>query len=349
MYLKNLWYNSVMRKFLLLLLPFLFFGCATTVSSYVDRPAELDLNGAKKLSVFPFEVTNGTYRENYNPISSNSLTENFLRNLISENYPASDNSQWETANYIKNSLSNYINQSSYFQLVNAADVSYSIRNNIKSPAEVYIAGRIDNFNVVVGANEHTREVTDNGKKKTERYYTFDKNVSMRLYYEIIDASASHRIIHSETVPINEKSKEYEHKSKLPSDFSVIQSAIDSFVWNLSCKIQPYSEKLSLSLMKSKDDEMKAAEKLAENNLLDLALEKYLSIYNSSPDKSSERVFNSGYNAAQLHLVKGDYYEAKELMTTLAKTGNSKAIESLKKIQSEINSASKLKLQLEKRK
>lgn len=308
-----------MKKIILALLStlsiFMLISCSTTVSSTVTRPAELDMHGARTIAILPFQE--------YSP--SGFLAGN-----------SSEKDRKECCDYISTELEERLADVEYYTLESSTRVKVAIEKGRTPPVEVYITGYINRFNDKVSVSEH-KSKNDDDEEIIEYVYTRD--IDLDLVYQIVDAT-SNVVLHKNSKSFNASDRAYSKRTLKPA-FDLIRPDLDSFVSDLLKKIQPYEEKVYYTLLesKSKDPEMKLAMKLANNNQIDAACDKFLSIYEETGD------FTAGYNAAILLEAMGDLHEARDIMKYLAdETADKRALKALKNINNEIELSEKLEQQ-----
>jgi len=308
-----------MKKIILAVLSalsiFMLISCSTTVSTTVTRPAELDMHGARTIAVLPFQK--------YSPSG-----------FMSGNSKEKDRE--ECCEYISTELEERLANVEYYTLESSTRVKVAIEKGRTPPVDVYITGYINRFTDNVTVSEH-KSKNDDDEEVIEHVYTRD--IDMDIVYQIVD-STSNLVLHKNSKSFNASDRAYS-RNTLKSTFDLTRPYLDSFVSELLKKIQPYEEKVYFTLLesKSKDPEMKLAMKLADNNQIDAACDKFLSIYEETGD------FTAGYNAAILLEAMGDLYEARDIMKYLAdETGDKRAVKALKNINNEIELSEKLEKQ-----
>ena len=306
--------------FSMVLSALLMVSCATSVSYKVERPAELDLNGANSISVLPFQDMdyNGSY----------------VFGLFWFDYTT--NAQ-KAADYLTDRLTMDILNSNYLQVVPSQSVQAAIASKKTVPCDVYLTGYISRYETHVEPTKHT---DDDGNVT----YTFKRYVSCRVTYQIMDA-ATNRIISYKSKDMFANSSSYSHEYDLPRSYTLLESDLRSLSSKIMKEIQPYTVTVSVSLMedksKEKDENFKYADSLAKKGLYEQAEEKFMEIYRTSGK------YEAGYNAARLMQVQGKLDDALELMTKLYNaTGDKKAFNAKSQIQNEINLSNKLQSQLD---
>lgn len=329
-----------MHKFCFSLVIFLilFVSCSTTISTYVERPAELDLGGAKKVAVIPFEVS--TYGQHIGDFSrwreARSLHELIL-SAFEEKTDSSKNLK-NIANMLTNDFAKLLMNSKEFELVSKDNVINAIKHEVKIPSDICLTGEIIDYKVEMVSKDSNRTITSKeGTSEIEYYKEYAKKIKMIIRYEFISTESGYPV-YSENYPIEASSYFYERKREIPGDFSIVESELYKFENSVLRKILPHTELIKFDLLKSKDAEMKAAEKLAENNELNLSLERYSDIYERTES------FEAGYNAAEIMLVKGNLQEARKLASKLLLTDDSRAKMLMNRINSEIYYQEKLECQ-----
>ena len=183
------------KLFSILLLPLLLIlvaGCATTVPVTVTRPAELDLRGAKSISVLPFRIS--TVKEDTG--NNNGGTTIIIDiNRFFDMRPSDNPEEIRTANYLTDQLAQRLSTSPYFQLVNASAVQAALKNGTTVPADVYLTGKITDFSSSLESIRRS-ETDSDGNKYTIYYY--QKSVRVAITYQIIDSKTNQVIAYKST-------------------------------------------------------------------------------------------------------------------------------------------------------
>src|SRR5574344_956060 len=114
-------------------------SCATSVPVTVTRPAELDLHGAKTVSVLPFQISDDKDLQHTNS--------SFVNVLLALDYLLRDDdkNEVECANYLSTQLTSKLSESTYLTLVDADVVKTALTKGKKAPVDVYLTGKISNF------------------------------------------------------------------------------------------------------------------------------------------------------------------------------------------------------------
>lgn len=326
-----------MKKKLSLFAVFVFFvmilaSCSTTIHATIERPAELDLNGAKTMAVLPFQVDDNSMGGFQTVLVFGDIT-NFFNKLNN-----SQNGSSDAANYLTRQLEQGITGSRYVELVYSDAVKGALDSGRKAPCDVYLTGYITKYNNEIKETKHTVKV--DGKDVKVPYY--HREVSFTLTYQIVD-SETNRVISSKYSDIYASSEELEKPEELPDPMKTIRSELDGRVAAIMRQIQPYTETKYISLLKdkSKDPDMKTADKYVKNGLLDAGRELYLKLY------QTRGYFEAGYNAAIILEAQGYYEEAYEEMDELVRRfGDKRAVSALNDILYEMNSRQTLQQQLE---
>lgn len=312
---------------------FLSTSCATTLHLSLTRPAELDLNGASSIAVLPFGTTgfsNRSFSGGRYPVLD------FFVSMLSE-----DPEQVEFVNYMHKTLEEDLLGSQYLKLISSDAVKAAAKRGGKSPADVYITGKLSSFKSEINSEKRKEKKGEKTIVK-EVYY---RKASYTFEYQIVDGETS-RVYYSSYFSSSQTSGDYENKSSVPSELAMFRSNLDSEMASIVRKVQPYDVYKSISLLKdkSKNPKMEEANKLAKDGLIEKSYELYISIYKSS------NLFEAGYNAAAIREAQGKYDEAKELAEELVSVfGNRKASNLLNDINYEIRMNEKLKIQNEARK
>jgi hypothetical protein len=309
-------------------------GCATTVPVTVTRPAELDLRGAKSLSVLPFRLSTAKDESGNDNKGTTIIIDigRFFDRLAGDNPE-----EVRAANFLTDQLTQKLTDSQYVQLVNSTAVQTALKNGTAVPADVYLTGKFTLFDSHIETIDRT-ETDSDGNKYTQRYNK--KAVAASITYQIVDTKTN-QIIAYKSTDIKRLSDERKDIRQLPKDFDVIRPDLERLSDQIMKELQPYKELVYVSLMsdKTKDPDMKIADQMAKNGLISQSEEKFMSIY------TEKNYFVAGYNAAKLLQVQGELYKARDLMQTLVdKFGEKNAMTGLNNINYEIAQAEKLQKQ-----
>lgn len=323
--------KTVLLAALTLFAALTFTSCSTTIHATIERPAQLDLNGADTIAVLPIQVSESGLFQNSGIIGDIYGFFSTIRNI--------NNDSLEIADYITRNLERNLSYSEYIDLVYSDSVKGALENGLPAPCDVYLSGTITRYNNEI--KKESRKVKVDGKDKIVDYYT--REVSFDLSYQVIDA-ATNRIISVNTVSLNEESYNEEKLKDVPDAMDTVRYELDSIVDDIMRQLQPYTVVKSISLLKdkSKDPDMKTADALAKKGLIEASRDMYLELYRT------RYYFEAGYNAAVILEALGDFDGAYEEMQALAKkTGDRRAISAMNDIKREIDSRDTLKKQLEK--
>ena len=319
--------NLVKKSFVLLIAAaaICLCSCATQVRVVVDRPAELNMNGANSIAILPIQANEPEKTETINFLGFFSIT------TTKKNTEPSPREQ--LAEYLTNSLTSKLLTTSYYQVVDSAMVESALKAGNKPPVDVYLTGSINQFNTKVSS-----EVIESEDGSTTIYYKRTADISVT--YRIIDATTG-EIVAMRKADYSRTSSSDTDEYKLPSAYDLLTRELDGLASKIMKEVQPYQETMYLSLLKdkTKDPEFAEADQYAKNGAIQLSYEKFQAIY----DKTG--YYEAGYNAAILLQALGRLEDARDAMQALvAKTGDKKAINALTAINREISSAEKFKKQ-----
>lgn len=317
-------------------------SCATTLKIQVERPAKIDLNGAKTIAVLPFKPYK--IKDSYDVFY-------FLLDTFIFDYEKSNPDEKRCIEKLKYEIEDGLAKSPYITLINSEEVQKAIKNNYINPADVYLIGKVSYFciddekhNVKRPVNHYVIDEEGNKKEVTEYEYFFEfsRNVTFVFNYQVVN-SADSRVLYNNSVELSNQSEHYNSKSELPSAYSLLQYNLSDVAKKILREIQPYTITKSIKLLKdkTKNPDMKNADKLAAEFYLQESYDEYLKIYNSTG------LFEAGYNAALLKEVMGDLYGAKKILEELYnKTSDERALKCINDIKNEIFLAERLKNQTE---
>lgn len=324
--------------FLSILLSSLFISCATKVRYEVVRPAELNLNGAKTISVLPIKPYSSLR------IKSNTTVAEIIIGSYFGFYDSVSRDEKKAIEYLQTSIENGLMSSPYIDLISSDAVKTAIDKGYLNPADVYFTGEVTYYNVndrikTERVSVESKYTDSNGKKKKSYVYVdyYYRDVSFDFKYQIVDSS-NNKIIAYEKISIDNSSGRYKSIRDLPSPYSLIENKLKSTASKILKELQPYVVVKSLSLLedKNKNPDMKNANELAKEYNINDSYRLYRKLYDENG------IFEAGYNAALLKQAMGELSDAEDLMSQLyEKTLDSRAYKALSDIRYEIDQANKL--------
>lgn len=291
------------------------FSCATTVGMTVDRPAEVDLNGAKVLEVLPFQISDKTRT------SSLFDTDYYFNN----SYRRNNRDEMEIIDSFQTLVEESIKSTGYYNLLSTQSYKDYIKSRNDNSTDVYMIGEIYNYRNRVEKSETKKVDGDNIKILT----SYQRVVEFNFAYQFIEAGTTN-VLYSNSFSVSESSYSKDNESELPTPYSIVKNTLSSKASYIARSIKPNKEYRSLSLLnKKKNDDMELANKYAKNGLIEESYKKYVSIYEAS------YLFEAGYNAAVILEAQGRLEEAQELARKLTRTGDKRAFKLLNDINYEI--------------
>ncbi len=220
-------------------------SCATSFSMRIQRAADVDLNGAKSITVSAIV-----------PPSGKSVRSDDISDVI---------------DYLQTNLEQKLYDSGYYQVVDKRD-----RRNIP---DVYFDSSITKFKVE--DNRQTNKTKDEDDNEIITY-SYNRRVDLEISYKYVD-SETNKVIESKTFSANRSSNYAEDPRDLPVPFNMIKSDLDSFITKIMKQIEPYYEDKTFTLLKdkSKNEEFKIADGLAKKGFYEEALEGFTAVYEST--------------------------------------------------------------------
>lgn len=333
---KSILYHLVIICFCLM-----FLSCATTVNVKLTRPAHLDLNGARTISILPFKPC-AYYKEH-----NTSLGMEILINSFYQIFDIRDPDEQLAIDSLRTQIERGLLDSPYIKLVSAEAVETAKRNGYLNPADVYLTGEVTYFDVSDSKSEEKKLVkAAKGDQKAEyeivRYWK--RTAYFNFRYQVVDSSTE-KVISFDEIRMEETSSRYESKKDLPGPYSLLESDIRYAAKKILQELQPYVVTKSIKLLevKTKDKElkarMKAADELAKNNQISAASSEFQKIYEDTG------IVEAGYNSAILQEALGNLSVAENMMQDLyLKNPDSRVAKGLSDIRNEINLANRLKNQ-----
>lgn len=314
------------KSLLLVLISFVCFSCATTLSVRVPRPAQVDLNGAKSIAIEPVVVSK--FVKSYDYTYTRQVT-----------------------NYIETTLEKDLVAGGYYKVIGVKDR--------RTPADVYLDSTIVLFDVKEEVKEekiknpkYKKETEPEDTKGTRRVVEpeyimqkkYRRSVRFAFKYQFVDGYTE-KVIYSNELDYESRSTWETDPKHLEDPYSIIRKDVKNIVEMIERQVQPYFENRTLTLLEVKNnDDMKYADKLAEKGYLQESYNQFISVYNTTG------LFEAGYNAAIILEAQGNYVEAKKLMSKLyTSTLDSRAAREIESINNELSQQNKLKEQENKRK
>lgn len=306
-------------------------GCATSVKVSVERPAELDLNGAKTVGILPFQAKQSN--------SGSFSVVDFFGYYEPRNSEESDRKQ--LVDYLTRTLQEELANSPYLDLIDSNSVQRAISSGSAIPCDVYLTGAFTRFETSVNDKTKTIKYAD-GQRNVRYYY---RVINAEFIYQVIDAQTS-RIVSLKTVPIELTSADQEKLENVDSVYKLAKPKFDTIVQTIVKQLQPHTETKYLVLLSdpNKNPEMKNADEAAKAGNVEYAESLFEDIY------VRYGYMEAGYNAAILLEAMGNLEGARDLMQEVYDIfKDQRAAKALKDIDSEIESAKKLEHQNEIRK
>lgn len=322
---------------------FIFVSCATTLTVQVKRPAQLDLNGAKTISVLPFQP--------YQLKDANDVF-SFLFETVFLNYEKCSPDEKKCLERLRSEIESSLSQSPYITLINSNEVQNAMKNNYINPADVYLMGEVIDF-YIEDIPHKTKEpvyyydIDENGNKKKKTVYKekikYSRKAKIEFVYKVVE-STNGKVISYRTTEISDESSYYNKQLELPSSYAILEYKIVNLAKKIMQDLQPYTVNKSIKLLKdkSKNPDMKIADELAKKKMVGESYDEFIRIYRETG------LFEAGYNAASLLLALGNLNSSKELMQELYdKTQDKRSWNALVDINNEIYQSQRLKNQIEK--
>lgn len=321
-----------------LLMVSLLAGCATTVRVAIERPAELDLNGAKTVGMLPFQAkASDSIGGRNNAVVA--VLEFF--GYFDWFYDQDDQDRQQLADLLTRTLQQELSTSQYLDLVDTNRIQAALTSGTPVPCDVYLTGAISRFDTSIETVVRERNYSE-GKQRVTYYY---RHLEAELMYQVIDASTN-RVISYKTVPIDLDSYEVTKRSDVESVYSLGRKTFEECAYTIMKQLQPYTVEKYLSLLsdKHKDPDMDYADEVVKSGNTEYAESLYEELY------VSRGYMEAGYNAAILLEAMGNLEDARDLMQEVYDIfKDNRALRALEDIKTEINSANRLKYQNEIRK
>ena len=314
-----------------------FAGCATTVNTDVVRPANLDVEKYNSVTALPFRTSTemGTASYSMRPVFTFDDYYRELGKIYSRQNEEKDLLALADAKLIRK-----LAASEKFRYVDPKSVERAIELQTPVPVDVYITGGITSFSSKI--EEEKDEIGWKDAKGNMHYENkYWCEASATFLYQVVE-SKTNRVLSYDEYSCSASSLKETDWRKVESAVSVLSPKLDGFISRIMEDFAPYTVRKSLTMLKSKDSDMKDAEQLVHDKQLVLARNQYLSIY------KSRGLFEAGYNAALLYEAMEQYDSAMKLMKEVyLASGDSRAKAKIADIQYEMDSAERLRTQQKK--
>ena len=187
-------------------------GCATTVTVEVERPAELDLNGAKSVGILPFQAKSTSAMGG---VSQAVIDVMEYLGYHDWYYDQDDEDRRQLTHLLTQTLQEGLVNSKYLELVDSQTVSSAISVGKKPRCDVYLTGAITKFDTSIETVVRERNYAE-GRVNVTYYY---RRLKVELMYQIVD-TASNRVISLKTIPIDQTSYEHEEYEMVESVYEL---------------------------------------------------------------------------------------------------------------------------------
>lgn len=335
---KRFLYVSILSGFLFTIL-----SCATTVNVKMTRPAKLDLQGAKSISVLPFKPSS-----NSSAIDSDHLVISFI-NTFFQIFDTTSPYEEKLLTYLKANIEEGLSNSPYIDLVSSVSVQNAINYNKKAVVDVYLIGQASDFEVYDSHDVKKKKISndyydDSGrhiKAKYEYEDEYKRTVSMSFSYQLVDAYTN-SVIAFRSFTLRKTSSSYSSKYNLPNPYNLLKSEVEDKTQDILKDLQPYVVTKSIRLLedKTKNEKFKYANELAKKGYIDESYQAFCDLYFSTG------MMEAGYNAAMLDMARGNLSMAKKMMQEIYSIyQDERVLAGLNDIQNEIDLANQLQSQL----
>ena len=206
-------------------------ACTTTVSGEFERPAGLDMNGARSIAVLDFTV-----QENWNADIWSGRNSYYRKEREKE----------QIADYLASNLQKMIAKEGYLSLASPIEAEKALRYRTTPPCDAYVSGSITHYEDRI--DRRVRE-DDEGKEKVY----FIRRVSFTINYSILDAATGKELGYKR-FSASGSSYEAESRRDLPDPIRLVKSDMDRSLREMTRYISPYREREYYSLIKDKKNE-----------------------------------------------------------------------------------------------
>jgi len=222
-------------------------SCATTVSVDVTRPAELDLNGAKSISVLPFKPS--PYYGHYDPYRGYrvSVLDFFF------GFDRATPDEREILHHLQDEIEEGLFSSKYLKLISAQATRSALENGTEIPADVYLTGEVIFFHVDDDLRQRRVKIPKKNDDDEQMYRMEDywvRSAEMDFRYQVVD-SKTNEILSFRTVSLSD-TETRDHRRDLPSPYSMLRWDVESAARKILKEIQPYQVRKNISLLSYKN-------------------------------------------------------------------------------------------------
>jgi len=274
-------------------------GCATQIPLNVQRMPAMDTSGFRRISIMPFEPSGGSYAN--------------------------------AARYATTVATGRIQATNHFTLVNYATVNDARRRgeNIENYVDALFTGQI----IRIEENMKTQQGQRRDKEgETVTYTYYVREVEVEFSYSLTRARDG--IIIGTVVKRGQTSRQDEQMGNLPSSDALVNGIIESQLRYIDRDVAPYTVRISRSLEKEPNKELKPEMDLALSHVKGgnyiAARQIYISVW------QSYRSIAAAINASILYEATGETQTAANFMEdVLAASGSPKARDALARLRNEL--------------
>lgn len=300
--------------------PFFVFGlvlllgaCATSVPVQVQKPAEINMRGAKTVAVLPFGY----------PTEGQNLTLEPYQLALARFYglplPTQNPLERQMAAYLTSQVNSLIANSRVYTLTQSETLRNAGAPSSPLAVDAVLTGRIQQMDVRATSGTEDRKDAD-GNVTTVPWSQLD--FVLVFDYQALD-TATQTVLGSKVKRDNETLRWFPTQGgREPDAAEVWRRLIDSQVGSMSRELIPFTVTEYRTLAEDTTDNpvMKQAKTLVENGFYERARGLYDEVY------ASTRNFAAGFNAALMLELEGNIWAAADAMERLSdNTANPQAL------------------------
>ena len=276
------------------LMAFSLMSCATTLSVTRTNPSELDLTGSKTIAILPMDY----YNTNPNFINDQKfLAEKFL-----------------------NRLKSYAYQDTKFTLVDETTIRESIKQGFAVPADILVKPIFTRFDVTDSGITLETKASDGStivtKDAWKRIIAGDMDIT-------VTRASDRTVLGTKHFDWFKGNNDDLPKASLPSPQSSLLESMDTYAYITAEMIFDTQVMHAIQLKESKDKNLKAdmkkANDLAKSKQFEASQKAYADIYASTKD------FAAGYNSAIMLQAMEKHDEALQVLNALYETNPDKSV------------------------
>ncbi|MAG13713.1 MAG: hypothetical protein CMN78_03850 [Spirochaetales bacterium] len=306
----------------LVLVTLVFFGCTTSVPLVVQKPAEVNMVGARRIAIMDFGYpVQGTVYVSFADLFKAAL-------LRAYNLPrnAARTVEQRIAQYTTDRLIITLLDTNYFEIISPRHLAAALPSEIDSRmSAVQVGNRVKAEAIIVGditemgardetvKETYTKKDEKTGKPITRIRRFLERTVTLALDYRVVNVKTG-AIMATKYLSGTKKDRKPLGDDSIKPAVVLYQEIVDDLLPVISKQLAPYevTEYRYLLNDETEDPRMEMADEFVKAGAYDAALELFLEVWDDEENPAA------GFNAAIMHEAVGEIERAIEQMARTLK-------------------------------